>query len=200
MENAEEFELTNDQICQIVELLKLPEDSKDRIISDLLSRIKGLGIVTVHKKRIANKNATTLLREELEGLRKAFANLKLRISSLDDQLAFRIDDEFSFALSLDKLADSESTTRYQRYSLRKLLSRMENWAEFAANENSKGSYYFRLYSEVEDFLYWNPPAIDLQVKYPKILIWKLVKVLNKSDEVTAKQQFQRWKKELSRDK
>jgi hypothetical protein len=181
-------------------LLKLPKESESEIMLDLAWRINAPGVVTLYKGRIGNQVAATLLKSKLKNLKKAFTKLDRVLSSLDDQLAFRIDDEFSVALSHDQLAHTESVTRRKHHSLRKVAARMAHWAEFAANEISSSSYYFRLYSEIDDFLCWTLHPSGTDVRASDTLNWKLAQILlNCTDEV-AKSQFRRWKKASSRDK
>jgi hypothetical protein len=200
VDEQQRFELTPDQVLSIAKLLKLPKESESEIMLDLSARINSAGVITLYKKRIGNKVAATQVTRNLNNLKKAFSNLADVLSSLDDELAFRVEDEFGFGVFLDELAHTESTTRRKHHSLKKVVSRMLSWSEFAANEVSSSSYYFRLYSEIDDFLCWTLHPSGTDVRAPDTLNWKLAKILlNCTDEV-AKTQFRRWKKASSRDK
>ncbi len=200
MDEKQRFELTPDQVRSIAELLKLPKESESEIMLDLASRINGAGVITLYKNRIGNKVAATLLKSEITKLKKAFNNLAEMLSSLDDALASRVDDEFSVAVSIDQQVDTASTTQHKRLSLEKVLSRMVSWSEFAADQISSSSYYFRLYYEIDDFLCWtlNPSGTD--IREPDTLNWKLAQILLNCTDEAAKKQFLHWKKALSRDK
>jgi hypothetical protein len=77
---------------------------------------------------------------------------------------------------------------------------MAQWADFAANEVSSSSYYFRLYSEIDDFLCWTLYPCAPDIRKPDTLNWKLAQILLNCTDETAKNQFRRWKKTFSRDK
>lgn len=200
MDEKQRFALTPDQVLSIAKLLKLPKESESETMLDLSTRINGAGVIKLHKDRIGNEVAATLLKSEIKSLKKAFNNLAEMLSSVVDALAFRVDDEFSIAVSIDQLADTASTTQYKRLSLGRVLSRMVSWSEFAADQISSSSYYFRLYSEIDDFLCWtlNPSGTD--IREPDTLNWKLAQILLNCTDKAAKIQFRRWKKALSRDK
>lgn len=196
----EKYKLTADQISRIAKLLKLPKESEGKIISDLSARINAPGVVTLHKDRIGNKSAAKSLAKELTKLQKTFTNLERMLSSMAHELAFRIDEEFSFAVDHDQSAQTGVAIRRKHYSLRKIASRMAFWSEDAAKNVSSSSYYFPLYSQIDDFLCWtlNPSAKD--VRTPNAVNWKLAQILLDCSDEEAKMQLRRWKAARSRDK